>query len=38
MLDYWAEDKVQRMENESVKAEFSKVKSELDDIRAPRFY
>lgn len=37
-LDYWAEDKAFKMENESLKKDFRAIKSELNLIDAPKFY
>ena len=37
-LEYWAEEKAFKLENEAVKRDYSDVKTELDRVKAPNFY
>ncbi len=37
-LEYWAEEKAFKLENEAVKRDFTDVKVELDKVKAPNFY
>jgi hypothetical protein len=37
-LDYWAEDKAFRMEDESANKDYAEVKKEIDNVKAPKFY
>lgn len=37
-LEYWAEDKAVKMENQSIKNDYLETKSEIDKYNGPRFY
>ena len=37
-LDYWAEDKAFKMENESIKKDYGVLQNEIDSVKAPKFY
>ena len=37
-LDYWAEDKASKIENESIKKDYNTIKRELDKVESSKFY
>ena len=37
-MDCWAEDKVSKMENESVQKPFSALEQEINRVNGPKFY
>lgn len=38
MMEHWAEEKVSKMENESVKKDFSIIEKEINKVNGPKFY
>lgn len=37
-MDYWAEDKAIKMENESLRRDFDDLKKDIDKVRGPKFF